>query len=217
MNPTSDKLFGQLCEDDDSSDESDDQTNPYEQVRLVVMIHASLHVQQLTLSTQSDNGASNSGVPIYGSSTTHQLNQENLKVASSAASNVSAWKQHAASAWKQTTASAVTSGIEYNAYDAKGCAHVKIHNQSVADTDESYATSRVSRKTERDVVSQNRAAPRKGHGILLTIMCLQKNTTSKFARGLGPRQEPRAPAEYVGGRVAEVDSDDDSDCSYGYI
>ena len=95
--------------------------------------------------SQSEAGGSESGVPISGSST-HRLNDENLKAIPNAINGAGSWQQYAGSG--------SAAGQKYTAYDPQGRAHEKIHNPSVADTEESYATTRASRVTDREMVCQ---------------------------------------------------------------
>ena len=109
-------------------------------------------MQQLTPDSQSDVAKSTSGVLISGTST-HRLNDENLKAVPSTAGNASAWNNYARSG--------EVPGQEFTAYDPQGRAHTKIHSPSVADTEESFATTPISRVTDREMVHPISCAPPK--------------------------------------------------------
>lgn len=137
------------------------------------------------------------------------MNEENLKHVPSVTSQTKAWQTYARSG--------NATGRKFTAYDAQGRAHEKVHTPSVADTEESYATTRASRVTDREMVCNLFWEVLRAKLVKLMKIGQQKDLTSKFARQRGPRQELVAPAPYVGGRAGSIEDDPDSDDSYGYI
>ena len=97
---------------------------------------------------QSEVGASDAGVRVPAA-TSQQLNEENLRAIPSIASGgAKTWQTYAAA----SAGESATGERKFTAYDPQGRAHDKIHTPSVADTEESYATTRASRMTDRELV-----------------------------------------------------------------
>ena len=113
---------------------------------------------------QSTVAESDAGVPLPGSST-HRLNDENLNAMSAYNDNAGTPKASAASnahSWVNFARKNAAGGKEYTAYDAQGNAHTKVHTPSVADTEESYATTPASHVSHKEMVRGGTASNETG-------------------------------------------------------